>query len=79
VTESKVPLTLIFIPFFFGLSGVIWVSIGIWEDIGLFLGSLAFGYLMFKRNRNTNIEGKHEESTQDKSAWSLNITETKQK
>ncbi len=79
MTESKVPLTLIFIPLFYGLSGVIWVSIGIWEDIGLLLGSLIFGYIIFKQYWGAKNQNSKTKSEKNSSTWSLDISEEKQK
>ena len=79
LTESKVPLSLILTPFIYGLTGVIWVSIGIWEDTGLVLGSLAFGYLVFKRYWGAKNHKSETKSKNNLSAWSLDISEKKQK
>ena len=79
LTDSKVALWMILTPFIYGSSGVIWVSMGIWEDIGLVLGSLAFGYLIIKRNWGVKNKKNETKSEINLSAWSLDISEKKQK
>jgi hypothetical protein len=40
LTRKKIPLLLLVIPFFYSLSGILWVSVGILEDIGLVAAAL---------------------------------------
>ena len=76
LAKTKIPLLLLAIPFFYGLSGVIWVSKGIWEDLGMVLTSLVAGYLILVRNQQLTREPDISEMSRDSAAWSLDISET---
>jgi hypothetical protein len=52
LTAQKVPKHLLFIPFFYALSGFLWVSIGIFEDIGMILSGLLGGGMLWFRGRH---------------------------
>jgi len=51
LTRVKIPFSLLMIPFLYGLSGILWISIGIWEDIGMVLGVLISFVLILQRNK----------------------------
>jgi len=75
LTRSVVPNILLIIPFFYGLSGVIWVSIGIWEDVGMVLGSLVSIVLILQRNKKLMAEEQVKNKEKSSEAWSLNVGE----
>jgi len=50
LTTKKVPRSLLIIPFFYALSGFLWVSIGIVEDIGMLLSGLVGLWLIWTRD-----------------------------
>jgi len=67
LSGSIIPISLLLIPSFWGLSAVMWISIGIWEDIGLLLGSIVGVYLILQRNKKLRGDDRVSE------AWSLNL------
>jgi hypothetical protein len=73
LTRSKVPKRLLVIPFFYSLSGVVWISIGIWEDVGLVLSSLASVYLIWQRDRKPYETLPFDDSTPQNRNWSLDL------
>jgi len=50
LTVQKIPKALLIIPFFYALSGFLWVSIGIMEDIGMILSGLVGLWLIWTRD-----------------------------
>lgn len=75
LTRSVVSSILLVIPFFYGLSGVIWVSIGIWEDIGMVVGSLVSIVLILRRNKKLKAEEKIKNQDTSSETWSLNVSD----
>jgi hypothetical protein len=75
LTSSVVPIILLVIPAFWGFSSVIWISIGIWEDIGLLLGSLVSIVLILRRNKKLKAEEQSKNQGKSSEAWSLNVSE----
>jgi hypothetical protein len=75
LTMSTVPIYLLIIPLFWGLSGVLWISIGMWEDVGMVLGSIIAFVLILRRNRKLKTEEKMKNQDQSSEAWSLNVGE----
>jgi hypothetical protein len=73
LTRSAVPIILLIIPLFWGLSGVLWISIGMWEDVGMVLGSLIAVALILIRNKKLKTEEKLKDQDTSSEAWSLNI------
>jgi len=73
LTRSAVPIILLIIPLFWGLSGVLWISIGMWEDIGMVLGSLIVLVLILRRNKNLKTEEKMKDQDTSSEVWSLNV------
>lgn len=73
LTRSVVPSLLLVIPFFYALSGVIWVSIGIWEDVGMVLGSLVSIVLILQRNKKLKAEEQIKNREKSSETWSLNV------
>lgn len=73
LTSSAVPIILLIIPLFWGLSGVLWISIGMWEDIGMVLGSLIALVLILRRNKKFKTEEKMKDQDTPSEVWSLNV------
>jgi hypothetical protein len=78
LTSQKVPKYFLVIPFFYALSGVLWISIGMFEDIGMLLSGLLGGGMLWFRGRN---RGSLPEETASEAAaimkrrskWSLDL------
>jgi len=75
LANSAVPLYLLIIPSFWGLSGVLWISIGMWEDVGMVLGSLVSIVLILRRNKKLKTEEQIKNQEKSSEAWSLNVSE----
>ena len=74
LTEQKVPKGLLIIPLLFTLIGFVWVSIGMWEDIGMILSGLVGTGLILYRDSRTPAEGPVEAMPAAANAgWSLDI------
>ena len=71
LSERKAPKVLLILPFFYSLSGFIWVSIGMWEDIGMILsGLVGTGWILYRDSRvpaESQVNG----------GWSLDIPDKK--
>ncbi len=50
MTVQKVPKAILIIPLFYALSGFLWVSIGMVEDIGMVLSGLVGIWMIWKRD-----------------------------
>jgi hypothetical protein len=78
MTTSKVPKILLIIPFFYAMSGILWISIGMWEDTGMLLsGFLGAGMIWL---RDARMPAKHQDVSKPVSAnggWSLDIPDNK--
>ena len=73
LTSSAVPLYLLIVPSFWGLSGVLWISIGMWEDVGMVLGSLVSIVLLLRRNKKLKAGEQIKNQEKSSEAWSLNV------
>jgi hypothetical protein len=78
LAERKVPKSLLVIPLFYALSGILWASIGILEDIGMFASGVLGAVLIWHR------DSKSPAAEPDKSlpaalegGWSLDVPEKK--
>ena len=74
LATSQVSILLLAIPFIYGLSGIIWVSKGMWEDIGLIISSLIGSALILHRNKQIKAMGNKAKSDHPKETWSLKIS-----
>lgn len=71
LTERNVPKGVLILPFFYALSGFVWISIGMWEDIGMILsGLVATGWILHRNSRRPT-------KSQVNGAWSLDIPDKK--
>jgi len=73
LTRSKVPKRLLVIPFFYALSGVLWISKGIWEDVGLVLSGLVSVFLIWRRDHKPTAGLPNDNRPTQQSSWSLDI------
>jgi hypothetical protein len=77
LVERKVPRVLLVIPFFYTLSGFLWVSIGIWEDIGMIAGGLlGAGWIWFRDSGRRPI-ALSTAPVPSKAGWSLDLPDEK--
>jgi hypothetical protein len=78
LTTSKVPKILLIIPFFYAMSGFLWISIGMWEDVGMLLsGMLGAGLILYRDARIAAKHGVEPKQASPVGGWSLNIPEKK--
>ena len=78
-TTSKVPKILLIIPFFYAMSGFLWISIGMWEDIGMLVsGLLGAGLLWYRDARRTATPSGARVPAPTINGWSLDLPEQKQ-
>lgn len=77
-TRPKVPKALLIIPFLYALSGFIWISIGMWEDIGMVLsGILGMGFLWLRDAKSPDPESESTRSGAVQGGWSLDLPDKK--
>jgi hypothetical protein len=81
LAEHRVPKALLIIPFFYALSGFLWVSIGILEDIGMIASGLLGVGLIWVRDSKSSSSGKENEGlpAQSGTGWSLNLRDEKER
>lgn len=77
LTVQKVPKALLIIPLCYALSGILWVSIGVLEDIGMVLGVLIGVVLIWIRNSKTIYPTSEPSNVLPESGWSLDLTDKK--
>lgn len=76
LTAGKVPKALLIIPFCYALSGFLWVSIGMVEDIGMILSGLVGIWLIWKRDaRKVTVPPSKVPSASTEGGWSLDLTD----
>ena len=74
LTKHRVPKGLLVIPFFYALSGFLWMSIGMWEDIGMVLSGLVGAWLIWVRDaRSPSAQTKETTATLSGGGWSLDL------
>ena len=78
LSTTKVSKILLFIPFFYAMSGFLWISIGMWEDVGMLLsGMLGAGLIIYRDARIAAKHGVEPKQASPVGGWSLNIPEKK--
>ena len=78
MTSQKVPKALLIIPFCYALSGILWVSIGVLEDIGMVLSGLLGVGLIWARDAKAAAVHLSEASPASTDAgWSLDLVDKK--
>lgn len=74
LTQSKVPKILLVLPFFYSLSGFLWVSIGVLEDIGMVVsGLLGTGLIWVRDAKTDSARAKPSSEPETGNAWSLDL------
>lgn len=74
LTRPKFPIILLIIPLIYSFSGIMWISIGAWEDIGMVAGGLLATCLIWWRNSITSATPINQPPSSSKQAgWSLNL------
>jgi hypothetical protein len=74
LTGNKIPKALLVIPFFYSLSGFLWMSIGMWEDIGMVLSGLLGTWLIWRRDaRQAQESSGNTPKSERGTAWSLDL------
>ena len=74
LTVQKVPKAILIIPIFYALSGFLWVSIGMVEDIGMVLSGLVGVWLIWKRDaRQAAIPISDISQASPEGGWSLDL------
>ena len=78
MTSKRVPKALLIIPFCYALSGILWVSIGVLEDIGMVLSGLVGVGLIWARDAKTvAIHPSEASSVSTYAGWSLDLADRK--
>jgi hypothetical protein len=78
LTEQKVPKGLLILPFLYTLTGIVWVSIGMWEDIGMILSGLAgTGWILYRDSRLPAVNQVETKPAPANGGWSLDIPDKK--
>jgi hypothetical protein len=77
LAELKVPRVLLVIPFFYALSGFLWVSIGIWEDLGMIASGLLGAGLIWFRDFRRRLNTLSITPVPSKAGWSLDLPDEK--
>lgn len=78
LTVHKVPKSLLLIPFCYSLSGFLWVSIGMVEDVGMIAsGLLGVGLIWARDARQAATRLFEDASATGKARWSLDILDKK--
>jgi hypothetical protein len=78
LARTKVPKGLLVIPFLYALSGALWISIGMWEDLGMFASGLIGAVLIFYRDSRAHTEQAQASlAAPGGSGWSLDLPEKK--
>jgi len=76
LTQGKAPKLFSIIPFFYSLSGVMWISIGIWEDIGMVLSGLVSVFIIWRRDWNDKGVSPEPLGQPQQGTWSLDPGES---
>lgn len=78
-TKPKVPRGLLILPFLYALTGFLWVSIGMTEDIGMILSGLVATWLILHRDSRVSAEYQGERKPASvNGGWSLDISDNNQ-
>jgi len=76
LTVQKVPKAILIIPIFYALSGFLWVSIGMVEDIGMVLSGLVGIWMIWKRDvRQAAIPASDILQASPEGSWSLDLSD----
>jgi hypothetical protein len=76
LTRSRVPKAVLVLPFFYALSGFLWISIGMWEDIGMLASGLLGGWLIWVRDSKLPaVQQTEDTQTPAETGWSLDLSD----
>lgn len=75
LTGNKIPKALLVIPFFYSLSGFLWMSIGMWEDVGMVASGLIGAVLIWYRDSKSQPNQPVKASTTHSGGWSLDLSD----
>ena len=74
LAEPKVPKSLLILPFIYSMTGLIWISIGMWEDVGMLLSGLLGAGLIWRREARLPVGPAIEPGpAAANGGWSLDI------
>jgi hypothetical protein len=74
LSERGVPKVLWFIPFLYSLSGILWVCMGVVEDVGMVASGLAGAWFLWPLSaRHTPISDERVSRPESEPAWSLDL------
>ena len=75
LTVQGIPKALLVIPFFYSLSGFLWVSIGMTEDIGMIASGLVGIWLIWMRDTKVAVPLSEPSHKSSETGWSLDLTD----
>ena len=75
LTTKKMPRSLLIIPFCYSLSGFLWVSIGMTEDIGMIASGLVGIWLIWMRDTKVAVPLSEPSHKSSETGWSLDLTD----
>lgn len=75
LNRSRIPKALLVLPFVYALSGFLWISIGMWEDVGMLASGLLGGPLIWVRDSKlSTVQQTEVVQTPDEAGWSLDLS-----
>jgi len=78
LTVRKVPKALLIIPLCYALSGILWISIGVLEDIGMVLSGLAgIGLIWVRDAKAVAVHPSEASPASTDAGWSLDLADKK--
>lgn len=78
LVESKVPKALLILPFLYALTGFVWISIGMWEDIGMVISGILGTVLFWLHDaKSPAVQAEKTTPGSGESGWSLDIPDKK--
>jgi hypothetical protein len=75
LTEQKVPKGILILPFLYALTGFVWMSIGMWEDVGMVASGLLGAGLIWYRDAKSQPDRPVMASTTHAGGWSLDLSD----
>ena len=74
LAKLKIPKMLLILPLFYAFSGFVWISIGMWEDLGMILSGILGAGLIWWRDTRMPAENRVEPKPAPvNGGWSLDI------
>ncbi len=76
LSEQNLPIALWVIPVFYSLSGFLWISIGMWEDVGMVAsGLMGIGLILFFHTSRGMKKSNYVPANPQEGGWSLDLEE----